>query len=163
MGARVTPGGEIAALTLRTREISALRPLPFRHKPAVSGIVNHPGPRPMIRLVALVCGTIALAAPALAKTPFDGRWSVLIVTEQGTCDRAYRYPLKIENGNVLYAGRNNFQVSGKVSGKGAVSVTVASGNRGARGTGRLRGKYGRGTWRALSGECSGRWEADRRG
>lgn len=113
--------------------------------------------RPAVFLIAL-----AFAAPAAAAS-FDGRWSVLIVTERGNCDRAYRYPLRIENDNVLYAGRNNFNVSGRVQPSGAVSVNVSSGNRGARGIGRLHGKYGVGTWQAMSGECSGRWQADKRG
>ena len=32
----------------------------------------------------------ALAAPIASAKSFDGGWSVLIVTEKGTCDRAYR-------------------------------------------------------------------------
>ena len=36
------------------------------------------------------------------------------MTEKGTCDRAYRYPVKIENGSVGYAGSASFTVSGKV-------------------------------------------------
>lgn len=94
---------------------------------------------------------------------FDGKWSVLIVTENGTCDRAYRYPLIIENGNVLYGGKNNFTVSGEVQANGAVVVSVTQGQYGAQGTGQLKGKYGRGTWAAPAGGCSGRWEADKRG
>lgn len=118
----------------------------------------------MIRLFAALCALATLASsPALADTKFDGRWSVLIVTEQGTCDRAYRYPLIIENGNVLYGGRKNFDVSGQVESNGAVIVSVRQGDMGAQGTGRLSGKYGRGTWVAPQGGCSGRWEADKRG
>jgi hypothetical protein len=94
---------------------------------------------------------------------FDGKWSVLIVTEAGTCDRAYRYPLIIENGNVLYGGKNSFNVSGQVQANGAVTVRVTQGNQGADGIGKLSGKYGRGTWEAPAGGCSGRWEADKRG
>ena len=70
-----------------------------------------------------------------AKPNFDGDWSVLIVTEKGTCDRAYRYPVKIENGSVGYAGSASFTVSGKVGDKGAVTVTVARGSQSATGTG----------------------------
>ena len=42
--------------------------------------------------------------PAQAKTNFDGNWSVVIVTEKGTCDRSYRYPVRITDGAVGYAG-----------------------------------------------------------
>ena len=33
---------------------------------------------------------------------FDGTWSVEIITEAGTCDRAYRYPVRIENGRARF-------------------------------------------------------------
>ena len=118
----------------------------------------------MIRLLAALYALATLApSSASADTKFDGRWSVLIVTEQGTCDRAYRYPLIIENGHVLYGGKKNFDVSGRVESNGAVIVSVTQGNQGAQGTGRLSGKYGRGTWAAPTGGCAGRWEADKRG
>ena len=50
----------------------------------------------------------AFAAPIASAKSFDGGWSVLIVTEKGTCDRAYRYPVKIENGSVGYAGTASY-------------------------------------------------------
>ena len=87
------------------------------------------------------------ASPApmsAAKPNFDGNWSVLIVTEKGTCDRAYRYPVKIENGSVGYAGSASFTVSGKVGDNGAVTVTVARGSQSATGTGRMSGYRRRG-------------------
>jgi hypothetical protein len=103
------------------------------------------------------------AAAKQSAAVFNGKWSVLIVTENGTCDRAYRYPLIIENGAVLYGGKNNFTVSGQVEASGAVIVSVTQGQYGAQGTGKLSGKFGRGTWEAPAGGCSGRWEADKRG
>lgn len=105
---------------------------------------------------------VAASSTKLTKS-FDGKWSVLIVTEQGQCDRAYRYPLVIENGYVLYGGRNNFTVSGEVYNGGDVVVTVAQGKYAAQGTGRLQGKYGVGKWAAPAGDCSGTWKADKRG
>ena len=54
----------------------------------------------------------AAAPPADAATLFDGRWSVSIVTEAGdTCDRAYRYALRITDGNITYDDPS-FDVSG---------------------------------------------------
>lgn len=107
----------------------------------------------------------AFAAPAAHSqvAKYDGKWSVLIVTEQGNCDRAYRYPLLIQSGNVMYGGKKNFDVSGQVQDNGAVVVSVTQGKQGAQGTGRLSGKYGVGTWQAPAGGCSGRWQADKRG
>ena len=123
--------------------------------------------RPLTAFAALaILASSALpASPApmgAAKPNFDGTWSVLIVTEKGTCDRAYRYPVKIENGSVGYAGSASFTVSGKVDAKGAVTVTVARGSQSATGTGRMSGTDGGGTWTAASGECSGTWTAEKR-
>jgi hypothetical protein len=115
--------------------------------------------------VAILAFSTIPASPApvsAGKPSFDGAWSVLIVTEKGTCDRAYRYPVKIENGAVGYAGSASFTVYGKVDGKGAVTVTVARGSQSATGTGRMSDSDGTGIWTAASGECSGTWTAERR-
>jgi len=105
----------------------------------------------------------AAAAPiAAGKQSLDGTWSVLIVTEQGKCDRAYRYPVRISNGSVGYAGEASFNVSGSVGANGAVTVTVSKGNQSAKGTGQLSANSGSGRWTAGSGECSGSWTAERR-
>ena len=118
--------------------------------------------------VATLAFLAASAAPAIpapiaaSKASFDGQWSVLIVTEKGRCDRAYRYPIKIQNGVVGYAGTASFTVNGMVDDRGAVTVTVARGSQSARGTGRMSETEGWGTWIAGSGECSGTWTAERR-
>ena len=113
--------------------------------------------------LAILASSIVPAAPAPAGKPgFDGNWSVLIVTEKGTCDRAYRYPVRIENGSVGYAGSASFTVSGKVGDNGAIAVTVARGSQSAKGQGRLSGTDGSGQWTAGSGDCSGTWTAERR-
>ena len=111
--------------------------------------------------------TLALpwtATPAQARGPFDGNWSVLIVTDSGSCDRAYRYALKIADGRVFYDDPS-FNVSGHVDGRGNVSVGVSAGGQSAHGTGHLSGDYGDGHWtgRSSSSACSGHWEAERRG
>jgi hypothetical protein len=122
-----------------------------------------------IRTTAAALATLAvfansaLAAPiAAGKANFDGGWSVLIVTEKGTCDRAYRYPVKIENGTVNYAGTASFDVVGKVDGKGSITVTVSKAGKSATGTGAMSATDGAGTWTAAGGECSGTWTAERR-
>jgi hypothetical protein len=113
-------------------------------------------------LTILAATAVPASAPATAKSNFDGHWSVLIVTQKGTCDRAYRYPVKIQNGAVGYAGSASFTVSGKVGDNGAVTVLVARGSTSAKGQGRLSGTDGSGLWTASSGECSGTWTAERR-
>ena len=113
----------------------------------------------------LVAATAALgsADKASAATPYDGRWSVVIQTDRGNCDQAYRYGLSIVNGNVTYAGDNSFEIRGHVANNGNVHVRVARGASYADGHGQLSHDSGSGVWRGLgSGACSGRWFAERR-
>jgi hypothetical protein len=103
----------------------------------------------------------AFASPATSAPGHDGLWSVVIVTERGTCDRAYRYPVRISRGQVINAGDSPVTITGRVANNGALTVTVSHGSQSATGSGRLNGANGTGTWRG--GECSGTWEAERRG
>ena len=115
-------------------------------------------------ILAAVCAVSTLST-ATARTVYDGQWSVLIVTQQGTCDRAYRYGVQIVDGDVRYDGGGPINLSGRVMQNGAVQVTVSSGGSRADGAGRLARNIGRGSWRgrSSSGACSGYWEAERRG
>ncbi len=104
----------------------------------------------------------ALAAePAHAMAgPFDGRWSVLIVTENGNCE-VYRFGVQVANGRITTV-ETNTQMSGSISDKGSVNLNLASGPDTARATGRVSGGTGRGRWTSPTRQCSGRWEADKR-
>jgi hypothetical protein len=112
-------------------------------------------------LAAICLGALATAAPA--RTIYDGSWSVLIVTQRGNCDRAYRYGVEIVNGRVIYGG-GGVNFTGNVNSSGAVRVAVSSGSARANGSGRLGRTAGRGSWSGISGNerCSGYWEAERR-
>lgn len=111
--------------------------------------------------LALSVAAIGGLAPATSAPSYDGLWSVVIVTERGTCDRAYRYPIRISRGSVVNAGDSPATITGRVGGNGTVTVTVSHGNQRATGSGRLNGAAGSGSW--SGGDCSGRWEAERRG
>jgi hypothetical protein len=125
----------------------------------------------MRRIAPIALTMLALATPAVGHTPaapadtsFDGRWSVLIVTDAGTCDRAYRYALNIDNGRVSYDDPS-FDVSGYVDARGHVRVSVSAAGQRANGIGQLSANYGRGNWvgHSSTSACSGHWEAERRG
>lgn len=127
----------------------------------------------MLARLALA-GLLALAAipDASAATKakrasggFDGLWSVLIITEKGTCDRGYRYAVRIKGGRVGHAdpAGSSFRISGSVAGNGAARVSVVRGDQSASGTGRLTRDGGAGRWTSSKGECSGIWQAERRG
>jgi hypothetical protein len=118
-----------------------------------------------ILLAGILLGLLAGTAPErAAAASYDGNWSVLIITESGTCDAAYRYAVKVGSGNVAYAGDASINLSGTVSSGGAVKVSISKGGQNADAAGRLSAKAGSGNWRgqSSSGTCKGRWEAERR-
>ena len=102
----------------------------------------------------------AAAAPAVARSTFDGMWSVVVVTTTGDCDRAYRYPISITGGTLANGGTAAFDISGKVGGDGAITVRVSNGSKSANGSGRLTETGGSGSW--SGGACAGVWQAERR-
>ena len=108
--------------------------------------------------------TALVPAPAVARTNYDGNWSVLIVTRSGPCDRGYRYGLAIRDGRVFYEGSLAVNVDGRVSKNGVVKVRVSAGLQGATGVGRMSRDYGEGSWQGdgSAGNCSGTWTAERR-
>jgi hypothetical protein len=112
--------------------------------------------------LAIVC-IAATVSESPARTPYDGSWSVLIVTEKGDCDRAYRYGISIVDGNVQYDG-GVVNLSGRVAANGTVRVSLTAGSARASGTGRLTRNAGTGKWNGVSSTsaCSGYWEAARR-
>jgi hypothetical protein len=108
---------------------------------------------------------VGVATPTVARTPYDGLWSVLIVTERGDCDRGYRYPVSIVDGAVKHApeGDQSFDIAGHVAAGGQVNVSVRRGEQYAQGSGRLSLGSGTGRWQSPSNNCAGYWEAERRG
>ena len=103
------------------------------------------------------------AAPVA--TAFDGDWSVLIMTQSGGCDRAYRYGVRISNGDVIYDGGGPVDLQGHVFSNGSVRVRVSGAGQEASGQGRLSRTVGTGTWQGQGslGSCAGVWQAERRG
>ncbi|MGB6965319.1 MAG: hypothetical protein WBD90_12715, partial [Xanthobacteraceae bacterium] len=47
--------------------------------------------------------TLASTTTTFAAPRYDGLWSVSIVTEKGDCDRGYRCPIRISNGQLANA------------------------------------------------------------
>jgi hypothetical protein len=132
--------------------------------------------RPIFLSMALVLAT-TLAASAKtpkAKTPpqprpapainYDGRWSVVIITDAGSCDRAYRYGVRISGGRLYYQGDSAAVINGQVDARGNVVVSLRYGQSSANGSGHLTESDGEGRWQgaSTSSSCSGRWEAERR-
>jgi type 1 fimbria pilin len=104
---------------------------------------------------ALTAAALA-AAPALAQTPYDGLWSVTIVTKTGTCEPSASSTMTVTDGKVSAAGED---VTGSIGREGLVRVSI----HGAYANGQLSGNAGSGKWNGASAgiPCSGHWEASR--
>jgi hypothetical protein len=105
---------------------------------------------------ALFVSAISLSAPAMAQTPYDGLWSVTVVTKSGSCEPETRSTLTITDGKISAPGSD---VSGSIGREGLVKVSIG----GAYANGQLSHNAGSGKWNGASGgiPCSGRWEASR--
>ena len=95
-------------------------------------------------------------APASAQQPYDGLWTVTVVTKSGNCDASSSSTLTIAEGRISAAGA---AVSGSIGREGLVRVSI----NGAYANGQLSGNSGSGKWNGASAgvPCSGRWEASR--
>jgi hypothetical protein len=111
--------------------------------------------------IAALAASAALAA-ARGAGSYDGKWSVEVITDKGTCDRVYRWSLAIEGGRVIDVGEVA-RPSGGVSANGAVNMRFVRNNDYASATGQLDGEWGSGSWSSPTLACSGRWRAERRG
>ena len=121
--------------------------------------------RGSIRTLALVLsmsGSVLFAGTSdAARLSFDGTWSVTATTISGSCDPSFRFPIQVEFGRVV--SRDVAGVSGRVTARGIVQVSVRQGDRSVYGSGRLTRNTGAGRWvaRAPSGGCTGQWYAQR--
>jgi type 1 fimbria pilin len=109
-----------------------------------------------IAALLLASALTASAVPAMAQTPYDGLWSVTIVTKTGSCEPSARSTLTVADGKISAAGAD---VSGSIGREGVVRVSI----NGAYANGHLNGNAGSGKWNGASAgiPCSGRWEASR--
>jgi type 1 fimbria pilin len=109
-----------------------------------------------IAALLLASALTASAAPAMAQTPYDGLWSVTIVTRTGSCEPSARSTLTVADGKISAAGAD---VSGSIGREGIVRVSI----NGAYANGHLNGNAGSGKWNGASAgiPCSGHWEASR--
>lgn len=118
------------------------------------------------KVLATVLSTLVLASAAstsLARTIYDGAWSVLIITQRGSCDPTYRYGVQISDGVVAYDGIAPITLQGRVTPKGLVRVIVQAPGQWADGSGKLTRNKGGGVWKGQGATslCTGIWQAER--
>src|SRR5262249_19486906 len=118
-----------------------------------------------IKTGVLLLTGFGFTSPSLARSSFDGAWSVVVTTRAGNCTPSVRLPVAITNGSVTGGGDSQASVAGRVAPTGAVRVTVQSGGSSASGSGHLGTTSGSGVWRGQGskGLCQGTWHAEGRG
>jgi hypothetical protein len=113
--------------------------------------------------LALAFTMALLNGTALAQQQFDGHWSVEATPERGTCSRAHRYRVVIENGTIRNGGSRRFHTAGGLEPDGRIRGSVQGSKTRVDVTGSLSGRSGSGTWTSAGRvNCSGRWNAEKR-
>jgi hypothetical protein len=118
--------------------------------------------RTPIPLVLALLALFGANAPAQARSPYDGLWSVSLGVDQGSCGD-HTIELFIRNGEISHAGdRGFFTADGRVSEQGRVVASIGALGLTASADGQLSDRQGSGTWMFPEWGCSGRWLAERR-
>jgi hypothetical protein len=106
--------------------------------------------------------TATLPAQSAPLAQFDGRWSILVITDRGDCS-IYRYGVIVDQGHARYAGTADFSIDGSITSSGLVRASISRGSDHAHVQGRLGRGTGFGRWSIAGGyDCSGHWTAERR-
>ncbi|GGH18974.1 hypothetical protein GCM10007036_21510 [Alsobacter metallidurans] len=79
-----------------------------------------------MRAALVLVGLLLIPVTARAAS-FDGNWSVLLSTDKGACDKAYRFPVTVVDGKLTYAGQSGATAQGGITGSGKVSATFTQG------------------------------------
>lgn len=102
-----------------------------------------------------------LGHAAEAGEKFDGNWQISIFGAPGHCQFGYRMKMTIDNGNVLYRGRQVSPHAIYVSNAGDVTLRLGTGKYTVVGTGAIDDRRGQGRWTAEGFRCTGWWRAVR--
>jgi hypothetical protein len=108
----------------------------------------------------LAAAALFAAAPLAAQgaaSPFEGRWAIVAVSDDGDCDKTYRLPVNVEDGAIRYAGRHAVAANGQIDSTGQLTMTLAHDGEVVKARGRLGAQIGNGKW--VSSGCAGAWTA----
>ena len=115
----------------------------------------------LLLCVTAAASLVALTYGAQARATYDGSWSLVFVTQRGSCDPTYSFSVNITDGIVTHPNLVRFR--GYVGRSGTVRASVTVHDKYASGSGRLSANSGGGRWSGYSGRarCSGSWTAQR--
>lgn len=110
----------------------------------------------------LATGVLAgLVSPTRAVESHDGRWSIRVTGQSDKCEQDLRLSIRVDDGEVEYAGWFNVDASGEISDAGNVNVRVAFREDVVNVRGAVAGDVARGGWVSPTLGCSGTWEGTR--
>ena len=115
---------------------------------------------------ALLAFILVCSAPPAIAAPYDGSWSMLVVTTSGHCGKI-PVPLAIRGSRIVSTGGkfvfHRIHLVGRISPSGHARINAVAGPRAAQGIGRFDRYRGGGKWTGTgpSGVCSGFWTAVR--
>jgi hypothetical protein len=110
----------------------------------------------------LPAATTANAQHKLASVEnHDGVYAVDIITEVGSCDKAYHWTFSVAGGRISSSSDAMMQASGQIDLRGIVSVAFRRDNNVAHVAGKVIGASGSGTWSSPTLQCGGSWRAAR--
>lgn len=102
------------------------------------------------------------ASPAWAQQQFDGRWNIEAFPNKGTCTRAYRYAVVVENGTIRGNASRRVTIRGKLDPSGRVQGSAERNRTRVEVAGNLSGRSGSGHWTTAGRlNCSGQWRAEK--
>lgn len=111
--------------------------------------------------------TLCALPPAVAApTPYDGSWSMVLVTTSGHCGNI-KIGMAVKGGQIsATSGKfvmHRIALAGRIAGSGATKINGVAGPRKAYGIGKFNRARGVGDWNGTgpSGVCSGYWVANR--
>ncbi|HET7714412.1 MAG TPA: hypothetical protein VFK86_02185 [Bauldia sp.] len=117
--------------------------------------------RPGALIPVLLILLFGFAEGTRASEKYDGNWSIFIFGAPGHCQFGYRMKMTIDNGNVLYRGRQVSPHAINVSSGGAVTLRLGTGKFTVIGSGEIDDRRGQGRWTAAGFRCTGWWRAVR--
>ncbi len=123
---------------------------------------RHPAVR-LVLALGLFASTLAPSLAVPAASSYDGVYSVEVITDVGTCDRAYRWSVEVADGKVTSAANMPMSATGIIDRTGLVQLALHHDAQVAHVAGQMKGNVGSGTWSSPTMQCGGHWRAERRG
>ncbi|MCI0600902.1 MAG: hypothetical protein L0Y60_15545, partial [Beijerinckiaceae bacterium] len=86
-----------------------------------------------------------------------------VTTRAGDCSQDYRWTIMVSGGHVSSAGDTPMEASGQINSNGMVNLQFRRFGQFVKVTGHAAKGTGSGTWSSPTMQCSGSWQATKKG